>query len=116
MPEHDAHRKPGLPVEDVDSTIARLDGCNLISAPAERLNLYQRAFNASPANTLFRAQGSLRYAFVRGASSDSGQYKLLDPSAVSRTEERADVVHAPHIIQQDRDRQAKFLIQAGPRR
>src|SRR5450755_1049153 len=66
-----------------------------------------------PRLTLLRAQSGLADRLLRWIAGDAAKVQLLDARCVGRAEKRAHVIHAAHIVQQNRNRQAKNMLVSG---
>jgi len=110
MSEGNAHWKFRLPVKQINCLRTGFDGSNLKPlAP----HLFRDADSLPimfPWNRFLRSQRRFCDGFLRRVRSDSAQAQLLKSYSVRNSEKRAHVVHAAHIVKQNRNRKAESFI------
>ena len=89
--------------------IARFDGGDFVDLrPAALATVHAAVIGDASQGTRSSApRAVLRNRVLRRTGSDSTQQQALDACAVGGAKERADVIHAANIIEQDRDGQAE---------
>ena len=58
-----------------------------------------------PSDTFFRSEGRFVYLLIRRAAAYTAEQDTLDTHGIGRTEDSADIMLAPHIIEDHDERQ-----------
>ncbi len=68
-----------------------------------------------PGDGLFGAERGFGDPRVRRAAGDSGQIQLVAAGCIGGAEERADIVQAAHVVEQDGNRDRAQALDKAPR-
>ena len=105
VPKHDAHRKSRRPIEQIHRMHRSLDGRQFASPGANRVEQRRRVPGEFPRHGLIGAERGLGNRAFRRMPGDAAEVEFFDGGRVARAKERADVIQAADIVQQDRNRQ-----------
>ena len=98
--EDNQNREAGLPVEQVDSVLNRLDRRGL-PARAPPFGDDCLRLGSCPRHALLCAERGLRDLLRRRRTRKAGEVEARQPHSVGGSKERADVVEAAHVVQKN---------------
>src|SRR3569833_1944350 len=99
--KQDADGEAGPPVEQVDRVHAGFDGGDLVVPGAEVLYLPQGVRDMFPGDRFLRAEGCFRNHLLGRIARDSSQIEAFEADGVGRAEERAYVIEAADVFEEN---------------